>query len=419
MNRAPLERLPGYVHMRKSISLARVGLIAGVSVAVAGCGRSGGAPPVAAAAAPTVGVVAVAREPLSRSLKLSAAFKPYQDIAVNAKVAGYVKTIYVDVGDKVKAGELIAQLEIPELQDQINQENAAVAQSQENITRDQDLLAQAQANYQASHLAYTRLDEVMKTQPGLVAQQEVDDAQGKDQGARAQVDAAKAALAGAQSELAAAQAGRQRVQTMYAYSRITAPFAGVITQRFADTGAMIQAGTTQAMPVVRLAQNDLLRLGIPVPETVVPQIHIGMPATVQVPALGRDFDGKVARFADQITLDTRTMYTEIDVPNPSGVLVPGMYAFVTLDLADRADALAVPVQALNRGTGQTTVLVVNARHQVETRTVTLGLETPSAVEVTSGLQPGDLVVVSGGSLLQPGETVTPKTVTLPTITPAS
>src|SRR6185437_3391893 len=356
-----------------------------ICLLLAGCGR-GGAPPVAAASAPVVGVVAVARRNLARTLQLAAEFKAYQDITVNAKVAGYVKQINVDVGDHVRAGQLLAVLEVPELEDQLREAAAAVTQDAQNIARAQDLEAQAQATQDATHLAYTRLNQVLQTQPGLVAQQEVDDAHSKDEAAAAQVEAARAALAGAQAQQSEAQANQRRLETMLAYSRITAPFDGVITQRFADTGAMIQAGTAQAMPVVRLAQEDVLRLGIPVPETEVPRIHLGTEAQVFVNALGQTFAGKVARFSDLVEFDTRTMYTEIDVPNPRGVLVPGMYAQATLTLDQRHGTLAVPVQALTRlANGGATVMLVNPRHELAVVPVSLGLETPDWVEVTHGL----------------------------------
>lgn len=401
--------------MQQALRVGMGAALAGACLLLGGCGGGGAAPAaVAADAAPVVGVVQVTRQNLSRTLTLAAEFKPFQDIAVDAKVAGYVKTMYVDVGDRVRTGQLLAVLEVPELQDQIAQAEAAVAQNREDIQRAQDLLAQAQASAQDAHLEYSRLNGVMTTQPGLVAQQEVDDAHGKDLAAQAQVEAAQAAQAAARQQLAVSQAALKRLQTMFAYTRITAPFDGVITKRFADNGAMIQAGTTQSMPVVQLAEEGLLRLGIPVPESSVPLVHLGMPAEVQVPSLQRTFAGKVARFSDQVAFDTRTMYTEIDVPNPSGVLVPGMYAYATLTLDQRPSALAVPIEALTRGANATTVTVVDAQHRAVTRTVTLGLETPNAVEVLSGLQAGEDVVVSGASLLRPGQIVQPKLVTLPT-----
>lgn len=384
-----------------------------LSLVSAGCRRGpAAAAPVDAAAAPVVGVARVEPQTLRRTLRLAAEFKPFQEIAVDAKVAGYVKTMDVDVGDHVRAGQLLAVLEVPELQDQIAQAQAELGQGREGVLQARDIQAQAQANYRANHLDFTRLSSVATEQPGLVAQQEVDDARGKDQAAQAQVQGAQAALAAAQARLDEAQANLRRLQTLFAYTRIAAPFSGVITQRLADTGAMIQAGTTQAMPLVKLAQEDVLRLGIPVPESAVPLIHLGMPAQVGVQALGQAFAGKVARFADQISFDTRTMYTEVDVPNPAGKLVPGMYADVVLELDRRPNVLAVPVQALHRQAGGATVLVVNARRQIEIRTVQLGLETPDAVEVLSGLHEGEAVVVGGASLLQPGEVVTPKTIDL-------
>ncbi len=363
----------------------------------------------------TVGVAKIARGNLKRTLRLAAEFRPYQEIDVDAKEAGYVKNIYVDIGDRVKAGQLLAVLEIPELQDEVEQSAAAVKESQQNIQRAQYKINQAEASYQATHLDYTRLDQVAQTHPDLIAQQELDDAQSKDQAAEAQVDAAKAAFASAQQQLAVAKANQERVETLFSYARITAPFAGVITHRYADTGAMIQAGTSshiQAMPVVRLSQNYLLRLDIPVPESVVPQVHVGMAAQVQVPSLNKNYEGKVVRFANNVDDATRTMETEIDVPNPHLDLVPGMYAYALLVLESKKDVLTVPVQALDRENGQVTVDRVNEQGKIEKVSVQLGLETPDRVEVLSGVRLGDTVVVSARSQLRVGEQVQPKVVGL-------
>lgn len=360
---------------------------------------------------PTVDVVRVTRQDLAQTLTLAAEFRPFQEIDVDAKEAGYVKQIYVDYGSRVNEGQLLAVLEIPELQDQVAQAEASYKQSQDEIQHAQFEIRQAEAVYQATHLDYTRLSDVSKTQPNLVAQQEIDDALAKDQAAAAQVDAAKAALAAAQQHLLAAQANQERVRALYAYSRITAPFSGVVTKRYADTGSMLQAGTssyTQAMPLVRLSQNDLLRLTIYVPEASVPLVHLGMSAQVHVPALGKTYQGKVARFADKIDLNTRTMHTEVDVPNPTLELVPGMYAYVSLVLQARKNVLAVPVLAIDRQGNQASVLAVNARRRIELAPVQLGLETPNRVEVLSGLHQNDMVVTSQRGQLQPGEPVQPR-----------
>lgn len=391
-------------------------LLACIVMLLACCSGSGAAGQKTDPSSPVVvGVAKVTRQDLSRTLSIAAEFRPFQDIEIDAKVAGYVKSIYVDIGDHVKTGQLLAVLEIPELQDQVTQAIATVSESEQEIQHAQFELAQSKATYQSTHLQYTRMAQVMKTQPNLIAQQEIDDALSKDQAAGASVDAAKAALATANEQLAVAKANQDRVQALYSYSRITAPFTGVITQRYADTGAMLQAGTsshTQAMPLVQLSQNDLLRLTIPVPESAVPFVHVGMPAQVEVLALNKTYTGKVARFADNVDFATRTMRTEIDVSNPKLELIPGMYAQASLVLERRTQVLVVPTQALDRQGNQASVLVVNAQSQLQRVPVQLGLERPDRIEVVSGLREGDLVVVSDRSQLREGETVQPKTMNL-------
>lgn len=368
----------------------------------------GGPDPVAA---PIVAAARVRRADLTHALALTAEFRPYQEIDVHAKVAGYVKRIYVDVGDRVKEGQLIAVLEIPELQDEVQTAEASVSKSQEEIRRAQADLERAQSAHEVAHLAYSRLADVSKTRPGLVAQQEIDDALGRDRVAEAQVATSKASLSAAEQQLRVAQADREKVRTLFAYAQIKAPFTGVVTKRYADTGSMIQTGIssqTQSMPLVTLAQENLLRLVIPVPESAVSKIRLGSPVEVTVSGLGKKFEGKVARFADQVDLSTRTMHTEVDVRNPTGELVPGMYASVSLVLSDERNALAVPVQALARTEDSASVLLIDKQNKLEERSVKTGIETPDQIEILSGLQEGDLVVVGNRSQLQPGMVVEPK-----------
>jgi RND family efflux transporter MFP subunit len=259
---------------------------------------------------------------------------------------------------------------------------------------------------------------VADKKPGLIAQQEIDDARGKDLVSEAQISAAKSALAASNEQVGVSKAEQQKVQTLFEYTRVTAPFTGVITKRYADKGSMIQAGTasqTQAMPVVRLSENSKLRLILPVPESSVPTVHIGQQVDVQVPALHRSFPGKVARFADKVALNTRTMDTEVDVPNPSLVLIPGMYAEVNLTLDRHNAVIAVPVMAVDQDQDHPTegrVMVVSPNNRVEVRKVQLGLETANRMEVRSGLNEGDTVVLTGRASLQPGQEVKPKLTTL-------
>lgn len=367
------------------------------------------------ATAPTVAAAKVHRTDLTRALTVTAEFRPYQEIDVHAKVAGYVKRIYVDVGDRVKNGQLIAILEIPELQNEVQTAEASVSKSQEEIGRARADLQRAQSAHEVAHLANSRLADVSKTRPGLVAQQEIDDALGRDRVAEAQVATAQASLSTAEQQLRVAQAEREKVRTLFAYAQIKAPFAGVVTKRYADTGSMIQTGIssqTQSMPLVTLAQESLLRLVIPVPESAVSKIRLGSLVEVSVSTLGKKFPGKVARFADQVDMATRTMHTEVDVPNPMGELVPGMYASASLVLNDERNALSVPVQALTRTEDRVSVLLINKQNKLEERSVQIGIETPDQVEILSGLNEGDLVVVGNRSQLQPGMAVQPKIISI-------
>ena len=368
---------------------------------------------------PTVAVAQVCTEDLSNGLVLTAEFKPYQEVDVMAKIAGFVKQINVDVGDRVKQGQLLATLEIPEMADDLRRADAAVVRARAEVTRAGDEQRRAESVHSIAHLSFQRLSTVAEKKPGLVAQQEIDEAQSKDLVTEAQVAATKSALAAAQEQVKVNSADTQKVKTLMDYTRVTAPFAGVITRRYADTGSMIQAGTasqTQAMPVVKLSENSLLRLILPVPESAVPTVHIGQQVEVKVPTLNRSFPGTVARFVEKVSVATRTMDTEVDVPNPSLIVVPGMYAEVNLTLDRRSKVLAIPVLSVDLdnsdsrpGAAQTgQVLIVTPNNHVEKRRVTLGIESSNSVEVLSGLNEGDSVVLSGRSALQVGQEVRPK-----------
>jgi RND family efflux transporter MFP subunit len=364
-------------------------------------------------AAVTVGVTKVTRKSLQRQITLSSELVPFQQIDVYAKESGFVKKLYVDYGSRVKTGQLMATLEIPELEAQMQEDQAAIKNATNEVSRADHQLQRYQAQYKSLHLEYTRLNGVFQSQPGLVAQQEVDDAQGKDLAAASQVDVGESALDAARSELLVNNARLVHDQALFAYSRITAPFAGVVTQRYANLGTLMQAGTsssTQAMPLVKLSQDDLYRLVIPVPESSVRYIRVGDPVEVRVPALNRSFPGKVARFSLDVQEGTRTMHTEVDVPNPGRLLMPGMYAETTLTLEAKDNVLAVPLEAVTHEGNQTTVYVASSTGKVEDRVVTMGLETSTDAEVVSGLAEGDSVIVSDRSGLKPGEEVQPQVV---------
>ena len=388
---------------------------------LAGCGRDKSAPAIAGAPElPTVAVAKAVNADLAHSLVLTAEFRPYQEVDVMAKVSGYVKEIRVDVGDRVQEGALLATLEIPEMADDLRKSQAGVRHSQSEVTRAGDEISRARSAHDIAHLSYNRLFQASQKRPGLIAQQEIDDAQSRDLVAEAQLAAANSALGAARQQVDVEESSTARVRTLMDYQRVLAPFTGVVTKRYADKGSMIQAGTasqTQAMPLVRISQNGRLRLILPVPESAVPTIRIGQQVEVRVKALNRAFPGKVERFANKVSLETRTMDTEVDVPNADLILIPGMYAEVTLTLSQRKAVLAVPVTAVDmdpeaagrgggaEGTATGRVMVVTPNRRVEVRKIELGLETATQVEVRSGLNEGDLVVIGSRSGLQPGEEV--------------
>jgi RND family efflux transporter MFP subunit len=364
---------------------------------------------------PEVGVVKVIKTRLARTLIVSAELVPFQQIDVYAKESGFVRQLNVDYGVHVKEGQVMAVLEIPELEMQLQEDAAAIKDAAGEVTRYQDEVHRVEAQHKVSHLQYARLDQVAKLKNGLIAQQEVDDWQGKDLAAESQVSAAQSTLQSAQSRLDQAKAKERHDRVLYDYAKITAPFTGVVTKRYANKGTLMQSGmnsSTQALPLVQLSEDDLFRLVIPVPESYVPDIHIGDPVQVRVAALNRTFPGKVTRFSVDVEQDTRTMHTEVDVPNPQRILMPGMFAEATLTLDSNNRALVVPPEAVNIQGEDRTVWVVDPSNKVEERKVTLGIETPDEEEVVTGLHDGELVAVGDRSRLRAGETVRPKIIQL-------
>jgi RND family efflux transporter MFP subunit len=378
------------------------------------CGNSPSRTAENPANAPSAAVVKVARHDLTSNLEIASEFQPYQEIQVYAKVSGYIQKLYVDWGTRVKQGQLLAVLEIPELQQQLQQDEAAVRRSEQAFEGAREELKRSESVYQVAHLTYTRLADVQKTRPDLLAQQDVDVAQGKDLEGSAGVASAKDALAAAEQGVLASRAALNKDKAMFAYARITAPFDGVVTEIYAYTGALLPAGTSSSantLALCRLSQNNLLRLMIPLPERAVTDVHIGQSVAIRLTDPNKTFQGTIVQFSDQIDTQTRTMHTEIHVPNPKGELVPGMYASVLIPLHSVQGVLTIPIQAVQSGKeGQGSVLVVNSNNRIEPRTVTLGLQTSTQVEILSGLRESELVVFGEQAQFQQGELVSPKLV---------
>lgn len=344
---------------------------------------------------------------MSEALTISSELVPFQEIDVYAKESGYVRQIFVDVGSHVRAGQLMAVLEMPEMEAQLQQRQASIRAQQDEVTRASHEVDRVKAQHSVVHLQYQRIAGVAKNNPGMVAQQEVDDVQGKDLASESQLESTQGAYQAAVNQLNVAKALLEHDQALFNYSRITAPFDGVVTERFANLGALMQSGTssTQATPLVRLSQETLFRLVIPVPESYVRYVHVGESVEVRVPSLGRSFQGKVTRFSVDVTNATRTMHTEVDVPNTTKALVPGLYAEAVLSLNNKPSVLAVPLEAVNHDGNRSSVLVVDSRNRIEDRPIVIGLQTANYVEVTNGVQAGEQVIVSDRGGLKPGELV--------------
>jgi len=321
------------------------------------------------AAPPPAAVYVVRRRDLARTVTLTSELRPYNVVNLYAKVAGYLQTIDVDYGSHVAAGETLATLELPEQQADVERTQAA---------------------YRLAAADYERIASVAREEPGLIAQVDVDKAQAAYEMARDD---------------------RDQAATIMDYSVITAPFDGVVTKRYVDPGALIQQGTTgtSAEPIVQIADNYRLRMVVETPESIVPDIYVGMPVTVRIQATGKTIPDRIARFSYDVHEDTRTMHTEIDVENADLHIKPGMYASVTLDLADRRGVVAVPLQALAT-TPVANVWIVDNHDIVRERPVTVGLQTPDWVEITHGVSQGDRLFFGDRSSLAIGSHVAPKVV---------
>jgi membrane fusion protein, multidrug efflux system len=326
----------------------------------------------------TVVVVRPQRGDIVRSITLPGDLVGLYQSTLYAKVTGYLKSISVDKGDWVKAGQVLAVIEVPELEQR---------------------LARAKADMDVQRLTYQRLEQVWKSDPRLVARQDVDIAQGKFLEAKAQTD---------------------ELEAMASYTRIVAPFDGVITGRFADPGALIKAGGEQTTsspdqgsahpsggtsPVLSLALIDTMRTYVYVPQDAVASIRRAMPAKLTLQDLpGRSFEGSVTRYANSLDLGTRTMLTEIDLKNPRHELYPGMYANVTLELERHPDALKLPESAISDSQEGKYVMVAQDG-KLRKQDVTVGISTGKSAEIVRGLGGGEMVVANLDPSIVPDEVV--------------
>jgi membrane fusion protein (multidrug efflux system) len=327
-------------------------------------GSNATAPP-----APARVTVARARKgPISRSIALPALVRPHEQAVLYAKVSGYLKTIRVDKGDAVHEGDLLAEIESPEL----------VAD-----------LARQKAERAVAEIGYRRASDAQKKAPDLVMPQTVDDAKGK---------------------LDMAQASLERTETLLAYTKIRAPLSGVVTKRSVDPGAFIPSATSGSVAasaaLLTIMDIRTVRVQIPVPEPEVPLVRVGLPIAVTVDELpGRVFDGHVTRFAYALEETSKTMEAEAEIANPRSELRPGMYARAKIGMERKTDALLVPIAAFVPGKGQDFVFTV-AGGKAKRIAVKAGFRDDTSVEILEGLTPDEIVVLAGANPPADGQAVT-------------
>lgn len=397
--------------MRKLTSLMlATGISLPVLAGIAGCNFKNGNSSANAAEKPSAKVVVAQRGDIAHVLSLAGQFQPYQVVDVHPKVTGFMVKINVDIGDKVRKGETLAVLEVPELNAQLKGTVFGMQQAKDNLLRAQHEIERADAVHTALQADYERLLQTSKAQPGLIAQQELDDAQSKALSSESQVDEAKAAASAAQQQAEVAHTDNDRVQALQNYTNVVAPLDGVIVWRYADTGALIQSGTNsneQDIPIVRLSQSGLLRLRMPIPEDDVQYVHVGDTMQIRVDAIGRSFTGKIVRFTRDVNFETRTMETEVDVDNQDLSIDPGMYANTELPLARVNNITTIPVEALVLKGSQEAVYSLDANNRVHIRNVEVGLRGSKLAEIKSGLAVGERVISGGQENYTEGEQVLP------------
>lgn len=337
------------------------------------------------AAIPTVAVIHASVESGDEDLVLPGTMQAYVESPIYARTNGYLKKWYYDIGSSVKKGDLLADIDTPEVDQQLSQARAD--------------LNTAQANAQLSEITAARYSELIKTDG--VSKQEVDNALGD--------------LAAKRATVQSAEANVRRLEDLESFKRIYAPFSGVLTQRNVDIGTLINAGNGgTSQQLFYLAQTDPIRFYVNVPEAYAPSIHPGIGAYLELTQFpGQKFEGKVVRSANAINLSTRTLLTEVDVPNASGQLLPGGYAQVHLGVKVKGERLQVPVNTLLFRSEGLRAVVVDANHRAHLQTLTIGRDYGVTLEVLNGLKADDWIVLNPPDSLNDGEEVHVKEVANP------
>lgn len=352
---------------------------------------------------PNVFVTQAQPSPASVKLQLTGTMAPITEAPILAQVDGYLKTRLVDIGDRVKAGQLIAVISDPALDQQVQQARAMLLQTKSTLQQAQAALEEARANAGLASITAQRWAALLKR--GAVSQQANDNYQFAYNAQTAAVNVAAANVASAKDSVGSNQANLGRYLEQQGFERVTAPFTGVITQRNVDAGTLITANATL---LYRVAKYDVLRTYVDVPQLHAPSIKVGDSAAVSVVDYpNRTFEGKVTRFSDSLNLNTRTLLTEVDVRNEGGALLPGMYATVNFGLPRTVASVIVPEESMIFRAKGTMLAIVNDQHVIHFQNVAVGHDYGTSLEILSGLKAGQLVVVSPNDSVVEGATVNP------------
>lgn len=351
---------------------------------------------------PIVNVTAVRQASTSAALELPGDLQALIEAPIFARAEGYLAKRFVDIGDHVKKGQVLAELETPELDQQILQIRATVSNAKSTLEELQAALTLAEANLKLAQKTYQRWGELEKK--GTISHQEADEKSSTVDVRTAEVQAARAKILSARDMVAANEANLRRLEQMKSFARVTAPFDGLITARLVDVGTLINSGNAGASKeMFRVAQIDTMRVFVNVPQTYVGSIQSGQAAELRVQELpGQLFQAKVSRFTHEVDAASRTMLAVLQVPNPRGTLLPGMYAQLRFATARTTSAVLIPGDAMVLGSKGPRVATVDAENRVHFREIRIGNDTGSEVEVLSGLSPGDLVVMNPTDAVRDG-----------------
>lgn len=360
--------------------------------------------------APVVNVGLVHRAPAQSGIEFPCQTEAMLETPIYARADGYVKQRPKDIGDRVKKGDLLYEIETPELDRQIEQAKASLAQSKAALEQNQAALAAAQSNLKLAEVTARRWKNL--TDKGVFARQDLDEKMAALELGQANVKSAEENIRAAESTVAASDASLQRLEEMKSFDRLVAPFDGVVTFRNtqADLGTLITAGNTaSSRELMRVAQIGTLRVYVSIAQTYAPLIHAGLPAELVVDELpGRAFHTKVESITHSVDAASRTMLALLFVKNEQEALLPGMYAKARFELPHAVDALMLPADALMIPKEGPQAAVVGEDHKVHFRRITIGRDYGAEVEVLSGLSSGDMVVLSPTDAVREGVTVEPQ-----------